>query len=100
MPLRGTEAVSCLAGELVRIGFRRKWRSPTGTRYLYWPVHRQFELRISDHRWSGWSAQRQCQVVHSVIITEIESRDAQNVGEACKKRYLERIAERLQLATT
>lgn len=97
MPLTGLDAVNQLAGALVRAGFQRRKRSKSGSQYLRLPGH-QFELRISDHQWSGFSAQRQCQVVCSYVVPALEQARLDQEAAKLKERFLERVRQRLALA--
>lgn len=93
MPLVGQDAINHLVGALRRVGFRDRYRSATGTRYLFLPGL-PFELRVSDHQWSGWSKQRQCQVLCSKIVRSIEPKDLDEEAARLKERFLEIVAIR------
>lgn len=93
----GLEAVNQLAAACVRAGFRRRFKSESGTVYLYLPGY-PYELRIADHKWSNWSKRRQCQVISSRVITQIKHTELNKEATRLKAHFLERVQQQHDLA--
>jgi len=98
VPETGQQAIDQLAGALCRLGFRKRWRSPSGSRYLALPGF-PFQVRISNHTWSIFSAERQCQVVCSWVVKVLPAAEIESTAAHIKARYLARIEQRRALAS-
>lgn len=68
-PMDAQLAVFEIVAALSKLGFGRAFRSRTGSHYLRYRGL-PFQLRVSDHKFSGFSRQRQAQVVCSFVVRD------------------------------
>jgi hypothetical protein len=68
------EMVRQMSAAFLRLGFERVHRSETGSCYLRY-VGTPFEVRLSDHRWSGFNKERYPQVVRSIALKPVPAHE-------------------------
>ena len=91
------DLVPQVAAEMIRLGFRRTHKSETGSIYLRFPGT-PFEIRISDHDWSGFSATRYPQVVSSVALRPVPACEIPALACRLLDQFHRRCAVRKSLA--
>ena len=92
-PLEPRELVGHVAAALIRLGFRPAFKSKTGSRYLRYPGT-PFQIRISDHRYSNFSAMSQSQVVKPVALRPIPIEEVPALALELAVRFLVRCDDR------
>ena len=86
-PLPPADMIGVIARHLHKLGFIHVYRSRAGSRYLRLPPY-PFEIRISDHKWSGFSKERQMQVIRSVHLQPVPMNETYLLAVEFAVRYV------------